>query len=121
MFPSFRRSSNGRPRLRYSEAIFTTKDRFDSTSSLKAPAWSLLLKQAASLCSSSRVRMGNSPMSDKYLETELLLSCCLYSINSPSRRPPVRGRGWNRLDQADGPGKFALTKHSDRPKLTSNF
>src|SRR6266705_1085214 len=80
MFPSLRRSSKGSPRFRYSEAIFTTNERLDSTSSFSAPTFSLLLRQAASFCSSSRVNSGNSPMSDKYLETELLRSCGLYSM-----------------------------------------
>jgi len=39
------------------------------------------------------VRIGNSPISDKYLETELLRSCGLYSIHLPSQRLPVHGTG----------------------------
>src|SRR4029453_14037436 len=110
ILPSFRRSSNGSPRLRYSDAILTTKERLDSTSSFRAPTWSLSFNPAASLCSSSRGSSGNSPMSDKYLETELLPSCCLYSIHLPSQWSPVLRREWNRLDQADGPLKFRLDK-----------
>src|SRR5207245_1755255 len=90
MFPSFRRSSKGRPILRYSLAILTTKLRFDLTRSWYEFSSLPASMRSAIACSSSFVRRGNSLMSFRYFPTQEFMSVePFYIVHRPARPPSL--------------------------------
>src|SRR6185436_2641833 len=95
MFPSFRRSSNGRPMFLYSLAILTTKLRFDLTRSwyVGSPDAASFMRRAMA-CSCSLLRRGYSLISCRYFDTQVLRSAEPFAIGlGPPPAPLTSGVG----------------------------